>query len=541
MDRLTAIVTLKVRLALRQGRGAIQTIGVVLMILFFVIPIGVAGGALSYVAFEELDGAGDREALHLLLAGIWLFWLIFPLVGFSLNQSYDLTRLFVYPLRQITIFVGNVLACFLDPTILIVVPAFLVVAHFYSTQRAAVAITALALLLFLAHTIALSQAILWALLNVLRSRRARDWAILLAPLVGVAIYLAPHLLLPSGAGPDVLQTVVEWRLSRSLRFTPMGAAAGAIEAGARGRWWAAAAYLGGSAAFLAAALALGAFVLARLHSGEIGISPAPDRAERASERPALLQRLATTPLAALAIKELRYYWREPRYKSTFIAPIFPLVFIVGNALIRRGLGPVHGITLTAAFVLFGFSSLFQNVFGVDREGLRLLFATPCRREDILIGKNIAPVAVAWITSSATAAIAGFILGDPYLAGMYVPFILATAIILAAVGNITSILFPVRFARKGENPFTSSPGRGCLSALTSSLLFMVALNLISVPVYIAAAVPLLIGAPIAYVVAVPAALLYAIGVYVAFLRGYSATTLARREMDILEECLTGEPG
>lgn len=532
---------LKVRLALRQGRGAAQIVGIVLMILFFIIPVGLAGGALSYVAFEGLDGQGDREALHLLLAGIWLFWLVFPLVGFSLNQSYDLTRLFIYPLRRITIFVGNVLGCLVDPTLLIVVPAFLVVARFYSATPVEVAVTALALLLFLAHTIALSQAVLWALLNVLRSRRVRDWAVLLAPLVGVAIYLAPHLLLPSSAGPNVLQTVVAWRLSRYLHFTPIGTAAGAIEMSARARWWLAAAYLGGSAAYLAAALALGAFVLARLHSGEIGLSPAPDRAKAVSGQPPILQRLATTPLAALAIKELRYYWREPRYKSTFVAPIFPLIFVVGNALIRQGLGPVHGVTLTAAFVLFGFSSLFQNAFGVDREGLRLLFASPCPRQDILVGKNIAPVAIVWITSSATAAIAGFILGDPYLAGMYVPFILAAAIVLAAVGNVLSILFPVRLARRGENPFTSSPGRGCLSAFTSSLLFMVALNVVSVPIYIAAAAPLLLRAPVAYVVAVPVALLYAFGVYIAILKGYSGPALARREMDILEECLAGEPG
>jgi ABC-2 type transport system permease protein len=541
LDRLIAIVFLKVRLALRQGRGGMQVVGLVLMVLFFIIPVGLAGGALSVVAFESLDAAGDREALHLLLTAIWLFWLIFPLVGFSLNQSYDLTRLFIYPLRRVTIFVGNVIGCFLDPTLLVVVPAFIAVAYFHSATSATGALIVLALALFLAHTIALSQAVLWALLNVLRSRRVRDWAILLAPLVAVAIYMAPHLLLPSTSGPDILQTVVQWRLSRYLRFTPMGVTAEAIGMAARARWWYSAGYLAASTAYLAAALALGAYVLGRLHSGEIGASPAREASRADSGRRPLLQRLATTPLAALAIKEIRYYWREPRYKSTFIAPIFPLIFIVGNAIIRRGLGPVHGVTLAAAFVLFGFSSLFQNVFGVDREGLRLLFATPCPREDILIGKNIAPVFVAWITSSVTAAIAGFILGDPYLAGAYVPFILATVIVFAAVGNVVSILFPVRLARRGENPFTSSPGRGCLSALTSSLTFLVALNIISVPIFIAAAVPLVIRMPAAYVVSVPAALVYAVGVYVAVLKGYSAHALASREMDILEECLTGEPG
>ncbi len=540
MDRIAPIVLLKLRLALRQSRGVMQVVGLALMLCFFVIPLSLAGGAVSFIAFGELDGQGDREFLHLLLAGVWVFWLVFPLIGFSLNQSYDLTRLFVYPLHRITIFAGNVLACFLDPTLLIVVPMFIVVAYYYSTTPGAVLVAVIALLLFLVHTVALSQAVLWALLNVLRSRRVRDWAILLAPLVGAAIYLAPHLFLQSSTSADFFRTLVGWEPSRYLQFTPIGLTAGAIEMGARTRWWQAAGYLGACAASVALAMALGAFVLGRLHTGEIGMSPPPSKAA-AVRRPSLLQRLATTPLAALALKEMRYYWREPRYKANFVAPLFPLIFVIGSAAMRHGLGTTHGVTLVALFVLFGFGSLFHNIFGVDREGLRLLFATPCPREDILLGKNIAPVGVAWITSSVAAGLAGLILHDPYLAGIYVPFILAIAILFAAVGNIVSIYLPVRLARRGENPFASSPARGCLSALTSSLLFLLTVGIVAAPVLAAAAIPLIARFPVGYVIAVPAALIYAIGVYIAVLRGYSTNALIGREMHILEECLTGDPG
>jgi len=90
-------------------------------------------------------------------------------------------------------------------------------------------------------------------------------------------------------------------------------------------------------------------------------------------------------------------------------------------------------------------------------------------------------------------------------------------------------------------FACSPARGCLGALTSSLLFLLTVGIVAAPVLAAAAIPLIARVPVGYVVAVPAALIYAIGVYIALLRGYSTNALIGREMHILEECLTGDPG
>jgi len=543
LDRVGPLVALKLRLMLRMGKGAWPVVAWVLWLLAFVLPLGFLGVAFTSVGFWTLDITGDRELLHFTLFAVWIFWLLFPLIGFSLNQSYDLTKLFIYPVSRATIFLGATLACFLDPSLLIVLPTFAVIAYFYSTSIAAVAITIVALVVFLAQTLALSQAILWALLNVLRSRRARDWAMLLAPLIALSAYLAPNLYLRAATPRDPYTMLLAWAPSSYLHFTPAGVAARAIEAAASAHWTRCAAYLGASVGYLLAALGAGTVVLSRLHSGESGASRARERAREPAREFTPLQRLATTPLAALAVKEARYYWREPRYRSLFIGPVFPLIFVVGGSLSRShggpGLSPPIAILFVAVLALFGFSSLFQNVFGIDREGLRLLFVTPCPRSDILVGKNIAAIGVAWAASALAVLVAGFILHNPCLAATCIPFLLAAAIVLAAIGNVVSIHFPIRIARRGENPFASSSSRGCVNGLIGTLAFQVAL-LVAVPVVIAAAAPIVLRNPLAHAFCVPLALLYALAVYVGVLRFYSAPALERREMDILEECLAGEP-
>jgi len=540
LDRLIPIVALKLRLVFRQGRGPWAVVGILLMVLCFVVPFGIGLGAFTYMGLEALPGRDKGEFLHLALMGVWVFWLVFPVVGFSLNQSYDLTRLFIYPISRRTIFVANLLACLLDPTMLLVLPMFAVILLSRGGSLGAAPLVFLALALFLAQTVAFSQAMLWGLLNILRSRRIRDWAILLAPLIALTFYLAPHLLASGamGGGPDTFRKLVAWHPSRYLGYTPVGMAAGAIEAAARGAYVEAAGRLFGAAGYLVLTIALGGFILSRLHIGEIGAQPARKARQASAAREPALQRLATNPLAALALKEARYYWRDPRHKSMFIAPLFPMAVVLAGALTTGIWKPPAAIAFTAFVCLASFSALFQNIFGVDREGLRLLFVTPCDREDILIGKNIAAVGAATLTSGVAVLAVGAILGDAPLAAICAAFVFPFALILSSVGNIVSIHLPQRLARRGENPFTTSSSVGCLAALTRLGALMVAW-LIGLPVFAGALLPTVLHRPGAYGFTVPLAVLYAAGVYAGVLRFYAAGALAKNETRILEQCLTGE--
>jgi hypothetical protein len=537
LDRLRPLVFLKLRLALRQARGPWGIVGLILMLLFFVLPFGLGLAAFVGVGLETLEPARAGDLRCLVLTGVWVFWIVFPLVGFSLNQSYDLTRLFVYPLHRRTIFLANLLACFLDPTLLLVLPAFVVLVALSCPSVTWAPVAALALILFLAQTLALSQAVLWGLLNILRSRRTRDWALLMAPLLGLAVYLGPQLFIRGAMGTNVFATLVSWQPSRYLWPTPPGLAAGALEAAQAGRPLEVALCLLGSAAYLALTVLAGGWILGRLYTGEIGLYGREAGTEGRGSR---LQRLATTPLAALALKEARYYWRDPRHKAMFLAPLFPLAVVLAGAFTSSVWTPPAAL-LFVTFVCFtGFASNFQNIFGVDREGLRLLFVTPCSREDILIGKNLAGVAVASLVTGATVVLVGIVLHEPRLAALCAAFVFPLALIMAAVGNVTSIHFPVRMARRGENPFTSSSGSGCLMALVNLAGTFVAW-VAALPVLAGAALPTLLHHPTAYAFTTPGASLYAGLVYVLLLRLYTAGALQRNETRILEELITGEPG
>ncbi|HJN18540.1 MAG TPA: hypothetical protein QGH10_23770, partial [Armatimonadota bacterium] len=318
MDRVAPIILLRLRLAFRGSRSAGQGAGTFLLLFFFIIPLGVCGGAFASSGLNQLSGEQRADWLHMLLANAWLFWLSFPIFGFSLNQSCDLTKLFIYPVRRTTIFLANALGCVVDPTTFIIIPAFAVIAYHHATSAPAGVVAVLALALFMIHTIALSQAFLWALLSILRSRRMSDWAVLLAPLAGVILYFIPIAIVSRG---DLFEILVRWRPSDYIGFTPPGVAARAIAAAEHGQWLPAALYLAACLAYAAIAVALGAWVLARLHGGEVGRSLAKSRPRTRAARVPLLERLATTPLRAMAVKEARYYWRDTHHRLMFILPL----------------------------------------------------------------------------------------------------------------------------------------------------------------------------------------------------------------------------
>src|SRR3712207_8128020 len=51
----------------------------------------------------------NEHALRGVLLAIYLFWILAPLLGYALSDTYDVTRLFVYPLTTRQIFVGAIL------------------------------------------------------------------------------------------------------------------------------------------------------------------------------------------------------------------------------------------------------------------------------------------------------------------------------------------------------------------------------------------------------------------------------------------------
>ena len=83
-----------------------------------------AGGAGEHPEANQLSAFAEN-LLRAVLLGIYLFWLLSPLLGYALSDSYDITKLFLYPITSRQIFVGAILGSILDFPVLLLLPTLL--------------------------------------------------------------------------------------------------------------------------------------------------------------------------------------------------------------------------------------------------------------------------------------------------------------------------------------------------------------------------------------------------------------------------------
>jgi ABC-2 type transport system permease protein len=298
----------------------------------------------------------------------------------------------------------------------------------------------------------------------------------------------------------------------------------------RGELLAALGWAGAGLLALGIVLGLNALVARRLYEGEVAIGPAP--LEAADRR-----RLFRLPgeIGALVEKDLRLYWRDPRLKAMlFTSLLSPIILF----LLWRGASdrPATGfLVFLAAFS--GLSALGGNAFALERRGLLLLFSLPMDRFDVLVGKNLAAMALRLPSLLALAVMAALLAPG----GLLLPLAATTVIALflgAATDNFLSILCPVPVPDPGGNPMgPASGGRGLGAALAAAMLMTAALAL-SAPFVFLAFLPVLLELPLLFAGSVPLAVAGAVSVYL-LLVAAAARILRRREPEVLARVLAEE--
>src|SRR5436305_7787730 len=98
------------------------------------------------------------------------------------------------PLSVRQIFTGAILGSFLDFPLLFVLPTLAAIVFGFSTGVLALAAIIIPLVLFMFHTLSLSQGLILASAGILRSRRFRDIAMLVIPLFWIGYYVATQTL-----------------------------------------------------------------------------------------------------------------------------------------------------------------------------------------------------------------------------------------------------------------------------------------------------------------------------------------------------------
>jgi ABC-2 type transport system permease protein len=325
-------------------------------------------------------------------------------------------------------------------------------------------LVAIAAALHLALCLVLSRAVVTALSAALRSRRGRDLRILLVALVGFLPQLLRFVTVP-GAGPGDVGALRG--TARVLGWFPSGWAARAMASSRAGDLLPAALEIGGLAATIGLLVWWWSATLDRISTTAEAGATAPRPARRAVE-PLFGGGLGYLPRSrrgAVAAREVRYSWREPRRRVAVVSGML-LPFIVLAGVISRGGLHHHGVVYASLLVTFGVGNRALNHFGLDGAALWVHEAAGSDLRADLSGKNLSIV----LTTLPVVAVTGVILaavsgGWPELAVAMVLAVGAIGVQLG-VGNVTSVRMPVAVPDNPGNLWSTSSGQGCIVGLLS---------------------------------------------------------------------------
>ncbi|MCC6626929.1 MAG: hypothetical protein IT340_05935 [Chloroflexi bacterium] len=513
-------------------RDRTRLIGAIIF-LVLVLPVAVLLGVGSYLLYVGLPTPAATEFLFFMLALLFVGWLVVPVFLYSLNDSLDASKLFLYPLSAPRLMVGLLLSSVLDLPIVFLAALFVAVVAGWVRAPAAIVIAPLALVVLYAQMVAASQAVLALLNSVLRSRRFRDISFVLLGVFGTTFFLWQQLAMrqlnANGIRPRDLLAV---QVSPWLQWTPPGLIARTIATAAAGETVIALGWLGLAVVWLLALVGLWHWALVRFMTGAEagGRRAAPARV--ATSHPGWRLPLPR-PVAALAAKDLRYFWRDPQLKAIILNTLLALVMLVVAPWIgmRRGPDLTQWTWLVLSLplpVIVTALTLSFNAFGMERDGLRVLFLLPVAPSRLFVGKNLAVAAVAGVEAIVIGvALAGISRGWALL-----PVALAATasgvLVTLAIGNVVSVILPGRMP-DGLRA-TYSTDAGCARGLLQFLAFVCAWVMLA-PIAAAASLPQVLGQPALHLVTVPLALLYALAFYWLTLR-WVGPQLLRRQPEIL---------
>jgi ABC-2 type transport system permease protein len=482
--RVTVFVRLKLRMlghGLRGKRRRVVTFAVSLA-------VGLWLAATGFLLFLS-SGAVGRDIGYAMAsfggAALVLGWLLLPLLFFGVDETLDPARFALLPLPRRTLATGMLAGAVVGIPGLATALAMLgvAVAGGLRAGPAGVAVAVLGGALNLLLCIVLSRAVTSGFAALLRSRRVRDLAGVVIALLAASI--GPlQLVISSTLGHASLAPVL--RVARVLGWTPLSAGFVAPYDLADGRPLLAAVRLG----IVAGTVALLAWWWAMtLESAMIGVSGGPGggRPVRGGVvralLPAVLRPARPGQFAAIVARELRYWSRDPRRRSSLIS------IIVGGAVVPVALrlAPGHSsgvpLPLAVAFTSVAGAAILANQFGFDGTAYaaHLLAAVPGRTE---LRARAAALSVIMTPVLLVIVVAVAVFGEDR--GQLVPTLGTAAAMYGssmAVASVLSVLvaYPVPDSR---NAFASAGGSASAKGLLA-FIGMVAAVVSASPVLIAA--------------------------------------------------------
>ncbi|MCA9949107.1 MAG: hypothetical protein KDE48_05640 [Anaerolineales bacterium] len=508
-QRVNTLWRLKGKLMLRsytRERG--RLVGAIILILFLG-PLVIAAAIGSAIGYFRLPSPWPGQLLGIILVGLWLIWLIFPILFSTLNEGADITRLLIYPLTQRDLIASVLLGTLFDYPTYLMLPMLLAVLIGWGGSLA-LPVVIVGIILSYANMVFIGLLVGTALGGILQSRRFRDVAIIFTALLGSSCYF-----LQVGLGrliENLTQTmrfeeITALRPLLILQWFPTGAAAQAIVQASDGQWLASLGWLLYSTLWLFAVVWVWWKLVLRLTTGDgflFARAPRPQTKSqvtkpRATNLPVWLRWLPTD-LAHIIHKELKAVWRTPQRRVGLIQGLLAPVFMVGFIFFRNDSSFNSGPSLSSVtnynfiglglplYALFIYWVTAFNMLGWEGKGLPTLFLTPIPRQRIFLGKSIALYCIASLPFLLVGIVFAFVLSDWVSVGGVLTGLIAG---LSTVGVVAvfAARFPSPVDQKSRRRRSNISTRGgCLPALANIVLLLPLIFLLAVP----AAIPLLLA-------------------------------------------------
>ena len=477
----------------------------------------------TIVWLRETDPAALPDYLAWTALFAFLVWVTLPVIIFPLDENLDPQQLATLPLSPNRMVTGLAAASFVAPST--IVPLILVAANAAGIGGAwwmAIPASLVFLGLLAVGGLLFSSTIS----GILRTRRGRD--------------IATFIVLGLAAGSfftyrSVSDTVAHLGIGEASAATPI------ID------WWALIPPVAAQKALIAAAegevvvavlalagAGLGVLVLAFLWRGLLGwLLTTPVQQSRPASR-ARRWGMTVGPwgvVPTMARKELRFYVRDPRQRLVWTGTVIFVGLAIGGAVMNatgffdlreRAWAPL----VAPVLVLFVGLPIALNLFGWERNAASYLFVLPAKSHQILLGKNLAVAAALVVETTLLTLGLALYTGQWTWVWLVAPLTLAAIGCQLAVGNIVSVLTPLRLPREGTDVFAQSTEQGCLAIVSQTVSFF-AIGILLVPPASVAVLTVDFGQVLAPWIAAVVAIGWGLALYGVSL--YVSSRLLRRRM------------
>ena len=436
-----------------------------------------------YLASSYVGAAGALDETALANFAGWaalLFfgaWVALPVIIFPLDENLDPQQLAVMPIDHWQMVTGLAAASFVAPAT--VVPLLALGANSAVLGEGWWMVLP-ASLVFLGLLAVGSQLFSAAISAILRTRRGRDVATFL--ILGMAagsffVYRSISLVLNAeGLSAAVTENpIIDWAI-----LLPPVAAQRAITEAATGNVVPAVLFLIVAIAWLV----LLAGVWRRL-LGWMLTTPQEGSRPAAKSRRSGFTSGPWGAIPTLTRKELRFYIRDPRQRLVWTGTvIFVGLAVAGTIMGTTGFFDIRdndwAPLMAPVLVLFVGLPIALNLFGWERNAASYLFVLPATPRQLLLGKNLAVITALVIETALLAILLSWFTGFWQWTWLAAPLTVSAIGCQLAVGNMVSVLTPLRLPREGTDVFAQSTEQGCLAIVSQTVSFFTIGLLLVIP-------------------------------------------------------------